>query len=61
MKQMFRYMTGRQDGPSDAPMIGRTLDEFRSSGFHYRTLVVSLVRQWDFESREEAANVATNH
>ena len=61
VKQLFRYMSGRQDTPADTPMIQIALDDFRKSGFHYKNLVVSLVQQWDSMPAERNVNVANNH
>jgi hypothetical protein len=61
VKQVFRYMTGRQDTRADTPVIRRALEDFQNSGFHYKELVVSLVKQWDFESAAGALHVAHNH
>jgi hypothetical protein len=61
VKQVFRYMTGRQDTRADVPVIRRALEDFRNSGFHYRELVVSLVRQWDPRSAARSESVAANH
>ena len=60
VKQVFRYMTGRQDTRADAPVIRRALEDFRNSGFRYKELVVSLVRQWDFEPAGSTLHVAHN-
>ena len=61
VKQVFRYMTGRQDTRADVPVIRRALEDFRSSGFHYRELVVSLVKQWAQQSAERNVSVAASH
>jgi hypothetical protein len=61
VKQVFRYMSGRLDTRADAPVIRRALEDFESSGFRFKTLVVSLVRQWDFQPRGSTVNVAGNH
>jgi len=61
VKQVFRYMSGRVDTPADVPTIRKALEDFRSSGFHFRELVVSLVRQWDFKPAEKVVHVASNH
>ena len=58
VKQMFRYMSGRLDTPADVPVIRQALDDFRSSGFHFKELVVSLIKQWD---PERNVHVAANH
>lgn len=61
VKQVFRYMAGRQDTPADVPVIERTWERFRDSGFRYREMVVSLIEQWDFGSPERNEHVASNH
>jgi hypothetical protein len=61
VKQLFRYMSGRQDTPADIPMIHVALDDFRKSGFHFKELVVSLVQQWDLPPAERNVNVPSNH
>ncbi len=61
VKQVFRYMTGRQDARADVPVIRRALEDFRASGFHYKELVVSLVKQWESKPAERSVNVAANH
>jgi len=42
VKQLFRYMAGRQDTPADRPRIAGALERFRSSGFHFRELIAYL-------------------
>jgi hypothetical protein len=44
VKQLFRYMAGRQDTAADRPFIAGALEEFRQSGFHFRELLVYLVK-----------------
>ena len=61
VKQVFRYMTGRPDTAADVPVIRRALEDFQNSGFHFKTLVVFLVRQWDFSPAGGMVNVASNH
>jgi len=43
VKQLFRYMAGREDTPADRPMLGRALDRFRDSGFRFKELMVTLI------------------
>jgi hypothetical protein len=57
VKQVFRYMAGRQDTPADRPTIAAASEEFRKSGFRFRELMVSLVK---FKSGG-AQHVAANH
>jgi hypothetical protein len=58
VKQVFRYMSGRLDTPADVPAIRQALLDFQNSGFHFRELVVSLIKQWD---PERNMHVAANH
>jgi hypothetical protein len=58
VKQVFRYVSGRQDTPADVQVIRQALADFQNSGFHFKELVVSLVKQWD---TERSADVASNH
>ena len=44
VKQVFRYMAGRQDTPADRPVLSKALEDFRNSGFRFKELVVSLVQ-----------------
>lgn len=43
VKQLFRYAFGREETPSDQPVIDGLLQKFRNSGFRFRELVVALV------------------
>jgi hypothetical protein len=45
VKQVFRYMAGREDTPADRPMINGALKKFRDSGFLFKELVVSLATE----------------
>ncbi|MGH9658510.1 MAG: DUF1585 domain-containing protein, partial [Bryobacteraceae bacterium] len=53
VKQLFAYMTGRQDTAADRPVIAGALEEFRASRFRFRELMVYLVK-WK-ETRDHAA------
>ncbi len=44
VKQVFRYQAGRHDMRSDAPLIQQVLQDFRSSGFRFRELLVSYFK-----------------
>jgi hypothetical protein len=61
VKQVFRYMAGRQDTPADRPALGRALEEFRASGYHMRELIVALVREREFPESRRVVNVASHH
>ena len=43
VKQLFHYAFGREETPSDQPVIERLLEQFRSSGYRFRELIVALV------------------
>ena len=43
VKQVFRYMAGRQETPADKPLLNQALEDFRKSQFRFRELLVSLV------------------
>jgi hypothetical protein len=45
VKQVFRYMAGREDTPADRPMINRALKRFQDSGFLFKELAVSLITE----------------
>ena len=44
VKQVFRYMSGRQDTPADRPVLRQALEEFRKSDYHFKELMVALVK-----------------
>ena len=43
VKQYFRYAFGRQETAADEAAIERALEAFRSSGFRFQELIISLV------------------
>lgn len=43
VKQLFRYMAGREDTPADRPIIARSFDRFRESDFRFKELIVTLI------------------
>ncbi len=55
VKQLFRYMAGRQDTPADRPALSQALEDFRNSGFRFKELVVSLVQA------RRTVDVASHH
>jgi hypothetical protein len=61
VKQYFRYVTGRMETPSDAPLIRKVLADFRQSGFHFQELMISLVRNREDLLDERNVYVASNH
>jgi mono/diheme cytochrome c family protein len=48
VKQMFRYAFGRAELPSDRSTVTSTAATFRSSGFKFKELLISLVRSPQF-------------
>jgi hypothetical protein len=55
VKQYFRYVTGRTETPADRPAIRRVYEDFRKSGFRFKELIISLMREGG------QGNVASNH
>jgi hypothetical protein len=43
VKHLFRYAFGREEDPSDQPVIEDLLAKFRSSGYRFRELVIAVV------------------
>lgn len=43
VKQLFRYAFGREETPSDQPVIETLLERFRDPGYRFRELIVALV------------------
>ncbi len=48
VRQMFRYAFGRLETSSDEEAIHRLFATFRDSGFHFKELLVALVRSPEF-------------
>lgn len=44
VRQVFRYMAGRHDTRADAPVIHRSFETFRDSGFKFQELLISLAK-----------------
>lgn len=61
VKQYFRYTAGRMETPADRPLIRQLLEEFRDSGFHFRQLIVSMVRSREFPTTGGVVHVASGH
>jgi hypothetical protein len=61
VKQYFRYTAGRMETPADRPVIRKVLDDFRNSQFHFKELIVSLIRSREFSNPGGNAHVASNH
>jgi hypothetical protein len=61
VKQVFRYMAGRQDTPADRPVLTRVLEEFRKSDYRFKELIVSLVKARESSDSGRAVHVASHH
>jgi len=61
VKQVFRYMAGRQDTPADRPMLRQALETFRQSGFRFKELIVYLASSKDMHLSGRYSSVASNH
>lgn len=44
VKQLFRYMAGRHESPSDRAILDQSFDEFKKSGFQFQELMVALAK-----------------
>jgi hypothetical protein len=61
VKQLFRYMAGRQDTPADRPLLGNALQVFRNSDYRFKDLMLYLAKSRDVSSARRSADVASNH
>jgi hypothetical protein len=61
VKQVFRYMSGRQDTPADRPVLNQALEAFRKSDYRFKELMVALARLREFPDSGRTTNVAGNH
>jgi hypothetical protein len=48
VRQMFRYTFGRMETPSDQETIHQLFAAFRDSGFHFKDMLMALVRSPEF-------------
>jgi hypothetical protein len=58
VKQYFRYVTGRAETISDRPMIQQVFENFRSSQFRFKELMISLVVAREFSSSPGGINLS---
>jgi hypothetical protein len=61
VKQVFRYMSGRQDTPADRPVLKQSLEAFRDNGYRFKELMVALVKAREFPDSRRLGNVANHH
>ena len=60
-KQLFRYMAGRQDTPADRPILNQALADFQRSGYHFKELIISLIRSTESSESQRVTHVASHH
>jgi hypothetical protein len=48
VKQYFRYAMGRRETAADRPVIAKALGDFRDSQFHFRELMIAVVKWTEF-------------
>jgi hypothetical protein len=61
VKQLFRYMAGRQDTPADRPILNQALADFQRSGYHFKELIISLIRSTESSESQRVTHVASHH
>jgi hypothetical protein len=61
VKQYFRYAAGRMETEADRPVLDRIYQDFKSSNFNFKQLIVSLIRSREFPGEERSVRVANNH
>lgn len=61
VRQVFRYMAGRQETPADRPLIAGATDAFRASGFRFRELMVYLLKWRGPEAPLKGTHNAASH
>ena len=61
VKQLFRYMAGRQDTPADRQVLKQSLEVFRKSGYQFKELMVALVKSREYPASGRTGNVANHH
>jgi hypothetical protein len=43
VRQLFRYAFGRPEAPADRQAVARAAEVFRTSGFRFKEILISLV------------------
>jgi len=65
VKQYFRYTAGRLETAADRPLLRKVFDDFRSSGFQFQEMMVSLTLRREFAGLDSIpggnAHVADTH
>ena len=61
VKQVFRYMSGRQDTPADRPCSPRHWKRFASPDYHFKELMVASGKIEGIPGSRRTVNVASHH
>lgn len=61
VKQVFRYMAGRQDTAADRPVLNEALQDFRRSGYRFKELMIALIRSRELSESQRITHVANHH
>ncbi len=61
VKQYFRYFTGRMETPADRPVLKQVFQDFKNSNYHFKELILSMIRSREFPGEERGLRVAANH
>ena len=60
MRQAFRYAYGRMETSSDQETIRQLYAAFKNSGFHFKDLVIAIVKAPAFIEGQQKSQVAQN-
>jgi len=52
VKQLFRYAVGRAETAADQPVLQRVSEDFRRSQFHFKELMISVIKWIEFPPRD---------
>jgi hypothetical protein len=61
VKQFFRYAAGRMETGADGPALDRVYQDFKTSNYNFKEMMVSVIRSREFPGEERSVRVATNH
>ncbi len=61
VKQYFRYVTGRLETPADRPALEQVFQDFKNSNYHFKELILSMIRSRESRSEERGLRVAADH
>jgi len=61
VKQYFRYAVGRMEAASDSAALDRIFQDFKTSNYNFKALLLSLIRTREFPGEGGMHHVASNH